>query len=256
MRLFPRLASALALLIVCGPAAPADSPAPVIVFAASSLTAVMTELGGSYQKTISAPIALSFAASSVLARQIENGAPAQLFLSADEDWMDYLAKRQLIDARSRADVARARLVLIAPANSSVTLKIAPGFPLHDRLAGGRLAIGDPAAVPAGRYAKAALEKLGVWQQVAGSVVQADNVRAALRFVARGEAPLGVVYDTDALNDSSVRVVDVFPESTHPPIRYPAALTRNATPAARGLLDYVRGPAGQAVFRKYGFTPSP
>jgi molybdate transport system substrate-binding protein len=253
-----RWALTLVLLLSCGIGAPArpDSAAEVVVFAASSLTSVMNELGGSYQKTTGVHITLSFAASSVLARQIENGAQAQLFASADEEWMNYLDQRQLIDAGSRVDIARARLVLIAPADSRVALKIAPGFRLREALAGGRLAVADPASVPAGKYAKAALENLGVWQDVAGSLVQAENVRSALMFVARGDAPLGVVYDTDALDDRRVRVVDVFPESSHPPIRYPMALTRNATPAARGFADYVRGLDGQTVFRKYGFTAPP
>ena len=253
-----RRAVVLALLITCGFAAHAqtNSGAEVVVFAASSLTDVMTQLAGSYEKKTGVRVTLSFAASSVLARQIENGAPSQLFVSADEDWMNYLAERQLIDTGSRADIARARLVLIAPADSHVQLKIAPGFRLREALAGGRLAVADPASVPAGKYAKAALESLGVWQEVAGSLVQAENVRSALMFVGRGEAPLGLVYDTDASDDHRVRVVDVFPETTHPPIRYPIALTRNATPAARGFLDYVRGPEGQAVFRRYGFTAPP
>jgi molybdate transport system substrate-binding protein len=254
----PRRAVVLALLIACGFATQAQSTAgtEVIVFAASSLTEVMTQLGASYEKKSGAHVTLSFAASSVLARQIENGAPAHIFVSADEDWMNYLADRQLIDAGSRADIARAQLVLIAPADSQVQLKIAPEFRLREALAGGRLALADPASVPAGKYAKSALENLGVWQEVAGSLVQAENVRSALMFVARGEAPFGVVYDTDARDDRRVRVVDAFPESSHPPIRYPIALTRNATSAARGFLNYVRGPDGQAVFRKFGFTAPP
>jgi molybdate transport system substrate-binding protein len=248
--------SASLMIFGFGAQARADSAAEVMVFAASSLTGVMNELGGAYEKKARVHVTLSFAASSVLARQIENGAPAQLFASADEDWMNYLAERQLIDPGSRADIARARLVLIAPADSRIELKIAPRFRLREALAGGRLAVADPASVPAGKYARAALENLGVWPDVASSLVQAENVRSALMFVARGDAPLGVVYDTDARDDNRVCVVDVFPESTHPPIRYPMALTRNATPAAKTFLEYLRGPDGQAAFRKYGFTSPP
>jgi molybdate transport system substrate-binding protein len=256
MAVIARRAFVLALLITCGVSirAQPNSAPEVIVFSASSLTDVMRELAASYEKKTGVRVTLSFAASSALARQIENGAPAQVFVSADEDWMNYLSDRQLIVGGTRVDIARARLVLIAPADSRVQLKIAPGFRLREALAGGRLAVADPASVPAGKYAKAALEDLGVWGEVSGSLVQAENVRSALMFVGRGEAPLGVVYDTDARADERVRVVDVFPDTTHPPIRYPIALTRNAAPAAQGFVDHVRGSAGQSVFRKYGFAP--
>jgi molybdate transport system substrate-binding protein len=228
--------------------------APVTVFAAISLTNVLQELGDSFTQSSSIPVRFSFAASSALARQIESGAPADLFFPADLEWMDYLQSRDLIQRQSRHDIVGNRLVLIAPAGSSIHLKIAPNFPLAAALGAGRLSTGDPDSVPVGRYARAALTSLGVWSDVADRLVHADNVRTALIFVDRGEVPLGIVYETDALIDKKVRVVDVFPENTHPPITYPIALTRGAKAGAVQFVDYIRGPAGVTAFKKYGFTP--
>ena len=189
-----------------------------------------------------------------MAKQIENGAPADLFISADSDWMDYLETRKLIKPGSRSDLLGNGIVLIAPAASPIKLTIAPGFALASALGSGRLAMADPAAVPAGRYGKAALEKLGVWDTVANRIAAAENVRAALLLVARGEAPLGIVYSTDAAVEPGVRIVDTFPGDTHPPIVYPIAVTATSTnPDASALLVYLRGAAAHAQFHKAGFT---
>jgi molybdate transport system substrate-binding protein len=236
--------------------AAAEKP-PITVFAAASLTNVLQDLGDAFSKETSVPVRFSFAASSALARQIENGAPADVFFSADLEWMDYLQTRHLIEADSRHDVLANRLVLIAPATSLVKLTIQPHFALAATLGKGRLATGDPDSVPAGRYARQALTALGVWNEVQDKIVRADSVRSALAFVDRGEAPLGIVYETDALIDKNVRVVDVFPADSHLPIVYPIALT-GAGKTAESKMDaakfvaFVRGPAGDAAFKAYGF----
>jgi molybdate transport system substrate-binding protein len=234
-------------------AADADKP-PITVFAAASLTNVLQELGDGFTKQTSVPVRFSFAASSALARQIENGAPADVFFSADLEWMDYLQTRNLIQRGTRHDALGNRLVLIAPADSKIKLKIEPRFPLAKALGTGRLATGDPDSVPVGRYARQALTTLGVWSEVADRMVRADSVRSALAFVDRGEALLGIVYETDALIDKQVRVVDVFPAGSHPPIVYPIALTSAAKPNADKFIAYIRGPAGDVAFKAYGFTP--
>src|SRR6202051_3369203 len=194
----------LSLFSLTSVAAAEDRPS-IIVFAAASLTNALQELGDGFTEETSVPVKFSFAASSTLARQIENGAPADVFLSADQEWMDYLQTRNLIRADTRRDVLGNRLVLIAPADSTIKLKIEPRFALAAALGKGRLATGDPDSVPVGRYARAALTKLGVWDSVTERLVRAENVRAALAFVARGEVPLGIVYKTDALVEKGVRV---------------------------------------------------
>ena len=228
----------------------------VLVFAAASLQTALDAAIVPFQKTTGIRVRVSYAASSALARQIENGAPADLFISADLDWMDYLAGKQLIRVDSRVNLLGNRLVLIAPAAQPVTLKIAPGFGLAAALGRDRLALADPAAVPAGKYARAALISLGVWDAVAGKIAAAENVRAALLLVSRREAPLGIVYHTDALIDPGVRIVDTFPASSHPPIVYPAALIPNASAAAAKFLDYLRSDEASAVFAAQGFPPPP
>jgi len=233
----------------------ADERQPgIIVFGAASLTNVLQDLGDAFSKETRVPVKFSFAASSALARQIENGAPADVFFSADLDWMDYLEARDLIQRQSRHDIVGNRLVLIAPLDSTIMLKIAPGFALAAALGKSRLATGDPDSVPVGRYARSALENLGVWKEVGDRLIRADSVRAALAFVDRGEAPLGIVYETDALIDKNVRVVDVFPADSHLPIVYPIALTAVARPEAARFIAFVRGPAGDAAFKAYGFIP--
>lgn len=240
-------------LLLCA-SAHAAAEQPIVVFAAASLTNVLQDLGDEFTKDTSIPVKFSFAASSALARQIENGAPADIFFSADLEWMDYLQMRQLIQVATRHDVLGNRLVLVAPLDSKIELKIGPNFPLAAALGKGRLATGDPDSVPVGRYANEALTKLGVWTTVADRLVRADSVRSALAFVDRGEAPLGIVYETDALIDKNVRIVDVFPSGSHLPITYPVALTPGAKPAAAKFLAYIRGPAADVAYKHYGFTP--
>jgi molybdate transport system substrate-binding protein len=228
-------------------------PPSITVFAAASLTDVLQELGDGFTKETSIPVRFSFAASSALARQIENGAPADVFFSADVEWMDYLQTRNLIRRDTRHDVLGNRLVLIAPADSEIKLKIGPNFALAAALGKGRLATGDPDAVPVGRYAREALTTLGVWSGVSERMVRADSVRVALAFVDRGEAPLGIVYETDALIDKKVRIVDIFPDNSHLPIVYPIALTGAAKGDAAKFVAYLRGPKGLITFKAYGFT---
>jgi molybdate transport system substrate-binding protein len=246
---------ALGTLVFAPQGIAADARKPAItVFAAASLTDVLQDLGDAFTSETSIPVRFSFAASSTLARQLENGSPADIFFSADLQWMDYLQARALIQPASRHDMLGNQLVLIAPMDSKVTLKIEPHFPLAATLGKGRLATGDPDSVPVGRYAKEALTALGVWDAVAARLVRADSVRSALAFVDRGEAQLGIVYATDALVDKNVRFVDAFPASSHAPIIYPAALTAAAKPDAAKFLAYMRGPAGDLAFKRYGFTP--
>lgn len=229
-----------------------------VVLAAASLAEAINAVADAWSAQGHPRPVISLAASSVLARQVEAGAPADLFISADEDWMDELAGKGLIRPASRADLLGNRLVLIAPAGSTVRLHIRPGFALAAALdtprPGGRLATGAPASVPVGRYARQSLEKLGVWPGVSDRIAGADNVRAALALVARGEAPLGIVYATDAMAEPKVRVVDRFPESSHAPIRYPVALlTASASPDAAGFRRFLASGAAKAIFRAKGFT---
>jgi molybdate transport system substrate-binding protein len=249
------LATLVALLATSGARAAGGVPA-ITVYGAASLTNVLQVLGDGFTASTGIPIKYSFAASSQLARQIESGSPADVFFSADQEWMDYLEQRDLIQQPTRHNVLGNRLVLIAPADSPLRLRIAPGFPLRAALGNGRLATGDPDTVPVGRYARSALLNLGVWSDVADRLARAENVRSAMVFVSRGEVPLGIVYETDARVDTTVRIVDVFPPNTHPPITYPIALTRSALPAARQYVDYLRGPVGTATFQKFGFTTPP
>lgn len=231
----------------------------VTVFAAASLTNALQDIGKDYEASGGGNVKFSFAASSLLARQIEAGADADLFFAADAEWMDYLAERKLIRTATRRNVLSNRLVLIAPAGSTVALTVAPGFTLAAALGDSRLALADPDTVPAGKYAKAALTALGVWPSVASKLARAENVRAALAYVARGESALGIVYATDAKAEPKVKTVDTFPADTHPAIVYPVALTTNADgPQARAFLAYIVSDKAAAVFRRHGFQvlPSP
>jgi molybdate transport system substrate-binding protein len=246
-----------ALLLLALQAGAATAATPLTVFAAASLTDVLQEIGQDYAATGATMPQMSFAASSVLARQVESGARADVFISADQEWMDYLAARGLLRSGTRHDVVGNRLVLVAPVDSTVSLAIAPGFPLVAALGpAGRLATGDPDFVPAGKYARSALMTLGVWGDVADRLVRAENVRVALAYVARGEAPLGIVYATDAQAEKRVKVVGTFPADSHLPIRYPVAALREAAPEADAFVAYVMGPAAAARFRQAGFTPLP
>ncbi len=225
----------------------------VLTFAAASLKNSMDDIGAQYQRETGKHVNVSLAASSTLAKQIENGAPADIFISADLDWMDYLAKHNLIKPGTRKNLLANKLLLIAPKGNTANVTIQPGFPLAKLLAGGKLAMADTAAVPAGKYGKAALEKLNVWSSIAGQVAQAENVRAALALVARGEANLGIVYQTDAVAEPNVKVVGVFPEDSHPPIIYPIALTAGSTnPDAAAFLTYIESREAKAFFEKQGF----
>jgi molybdate transport system substrate-binding protein len=226
----------------------------IVVFAAASLKEVLDEVGERFRRDTGKGVTVSYAASSTLAKQIENGAPADLFISADLDWMDYLEQRKLIRPWSRSELLGNKLVLIAPAvDGKVRLAIAPGFPLRTALGDGRLAMADPASVPAGLYGKAALENLGVWHAVASRLAVVENVRAALLLVARSETSLGIVYATDAAIDPGVRVIGTLPRETHPPIIYPVALTATSdNPDAAALLVYLRCAVASAIFQKAGF----
>jgi molybdate transport system substrate-binding protein len=247
-------AAALALTIAGAPvrAAAAD----VLVFAAASLKNAMDDAVSAFEKNGGDRVSVSYGASSALAKQIEAAAPADIFVSADLDWMDYVQQRSLIQAQTRKNFLGNRLVMVAPASSDINVDIAPNFPLAKLLGGGRLSMADPDAVPAGKYGKAALETLGVWSTVEDKVARAENVRAALFFVARGEAPLGIVYATDAAAQSGVRIAGVFPEDTHPPIVYPIALTGSKNPAAAKFLAFLESPAATPLFQKRGFTVLP
>jgi molybdate transport system substrate-binding protein len=228
--------------------------AKLIVFAAASLKDALDEVNVADKHEKGQKTAISYAASSTLAKQIEAAAPADIFISADLDWMDYLAKRNLIKPETRANLLGNRLVLIAPADSTVKLAVGPDFALAQALGNGRLAIADPTGVPAGKYGKAALEALGVWTSVADRLAPAENVRATLALVARGEAPLGIVYQTDAASDKTVKIVGSFPENTHPPIVYPIAVVATSTnPAAPGYIAFLKSPVARPIFEKQGFT---
>jgi molybdate transport system substrate-binding protein len=245
----------LALIAICFALASRaeDARAPVLVFAASSLTQVLEELSRTWRKSTGVPVKLSFAASSLLARQLEAGGHADLFVSADQEWMDYLDARSLISKASRRDLVANRLVLIAPSDSHVTLDLQRGAELRTALGNGRLSIADPDTVPAGRYARAALTSMRLWNQIEDRLARADNVRAALIFVARGESPLGIVYSTDARIERNVRIVATFPDYSHPAITYPAAVTPRAGPDASAFLAFLGSRDAAPVWKKHGFV---
>jgi len=249
---FAALIAALLFVPAALPAAAAENGS-ITVFAAASLTDALNEIGKAYEAKTGTHVVFSFAASSVLARQIENSTGADMFLSADLDWMDYLDKKNLIAPGTRRTLLGNHLVLIAPAGLKVAVKIAPHFDLASALGSSRLALADPASVPAGKYGKAALTNLGVWDSVSGKLAVAENVRAALAYVARGETTLGIVYNTDAQIEPRVHVVGTFPDDSHAPILYPVALTRDAKPGAAGFEKYLESPAARTVFKKDGFV---
>jgi molybdate transport system substrate-binding protein len=229
----------------------------VVVFATASLKDAIEAIDTAFAAETGKSAVVSVAASSALARQIEQGAPADVFISADLAWMDHLAERGLVRADTRTDLLGNSLVVVGPAGTTVVLEVAPGFDLAGALAGGRLAVGDVKSVPAGRYAKAALESLGVWDSVAGNLAESENVRAALLLVSRGEAPLGIVYRTDARADPSVAVVGTVPGDAHPPIVYPVAVTAESrNPDAAAYVDFLKGPTARAIFEAAGFSVLP
>ena len=255
------LAVALAFIASPGAAAgtrDASRARPLLVFAAASLTNALQAIGALYTRETGQPVTFSFAASSTLARQISAGAQAEVFFSADVDWMDYLQSLRLIVPGTRRDIVGNRLALIAPAASALRLVVRKDFELARALgSSGRLALAEPESVPAGRYARDALRSLGVWRSVADRLIPAENVRAALEYVARGEAPLGIVYATDALIEPRVRIVGLFPAASHPRISYPAGVVSSDAGRAAEADRFVRflgSPGAQRIFHKYGFLP--
>ncbi len=256
--LWQGLAAGLAVLAFTAMGVSAPRPASaqdVTVFAAASLKNALDEIVDAYKAETGKTVVVSYAASSALAKQIEEGAPADIFISADLDWMDYLDERSLVNKDTRETLLGNRIVLVAASDSTVAIDVAKGMDLAAALgADGKLAMANVDSVPAGKYGKAALTSLGVWDTVADRVAQADNVRAALAFVAQGEAPLGIVYATDAAAEPKVKIVGTFPEDSHPPILYPAAvLSQSGNADAAAFLAYLRSPGARAAFAKQGFT---
>jgi molybdate transport system substrate-binding protein len=249
------IASFLFATAPLGAYALAEEPAtgPVIVFAAASLKNALDEAVASWKKETGKETAMSYAASSALAKQMEQDAPAQIFISADQDWMNYVAGKNLIKADSRFDFLGNKLVLVAPKDSTISLELKSGADLTGVLGAGRLAMGNVDSVPAGKYGKSALEKLGLWESVSGKLAQAESVRAALLLVSRGEAALGIVYQTDAASDPNVKIVAAFPAESHAPIVYPAALTAKASPAAEDLITYLKSAKAAPFFKAQGFV---
>ncbi len=241
-------------LVALTPATAQQSKGP-LVLAAASLQESLNAAADAWAKQGHAKPTMSFAASSALARQIDAGVPADLFISADEPWMDDVQRNGHVAPGTRVSFLANQLVLIAPASSKASLPIRKGFPLAQALGDGRLAMADPDSVPAGKYGKAALTTLGVWPQVQAKVARGDSVRAALAFVERGEAPFGIVYETDAKASRAVRIVGVFPDTSHPPITYPIArLTTSTNREAEGFRLFLISATGRAIFRGYGFLP--
>jgi molybdate transport system substrate-binding protein len=247
--------AAAALLAWGPPQSPAQAQGgDLLIFAAASLKNALDAVNAQWQKETGKKAAISYAASSALAKQIELGAPAQMFISADLDWMDYLAGKNLIKPNTRSNLLGNRIVLIAPKDKAQHVDVKVGFDLAKILSGGRLSMANVDSVPAGKYGKAALEKLGVWASVSNNIAQAENVRAALLLVSRGESPAGIVYQTDAAADPAVAIIGTFPEDSHPPIIYPIALTASASnPDAAEFLAYVRSPKAKPIFEAQGYT---
>lgn len=251
---------ALALAgIVAAPLAAAPALADdVVVFAAASLKNALDQVAASYKAETGKTVSINYAGSNVLAKQIEAAAPADIFFSADLAWMDYLQDKNLIASDTRRTLLGNKLVLVAAKDSGAAIELAPGAKLADLLGkDGKLAMANVDSVPAGKYGKSALQKLGLWDSVSAHIVQADNVRAALAFVARGEAPLGIVYQTDANAEPSVRVIAAFPADSHAPIVYPVALTAGSkNPDAKAFLDYLESDKAKPAYEKQGFVFSP
>jgi molybdate transport system substrate-binding protein len=251
--MFVRLFAILGLMLAGGQ--PLAAQESITVFAAASMKNALDDANAAFTKATGVKVVASYAASSALAKQIEGGAPADVFISADLQWMDYAAAHNLIKSETRVNLLGNRLVLIAPADSKLDkVEIAKGFDIAKLAGDGRIAVADVKAVPAGLYAKAALEALGAWTAAEPKLAMAENVRATLAFVARGETPIGIVYETDAKVEPKVKVAGVFPESSHPPIVYPVAATAaGANPAAAPYLNFLRGASAKATFENYGFS---
>jgi molybdate transport system substrate-binding protein len=245
-------AGIVALFAVFAPAQAADGE--LVVFAAASMKNALDDVNKACTPDGGGPALISYAASSALAKQIENGAPADIFVSADLAWMKYLADKNLIKAGTEVKLLGNQIVLVAPKDRTAEAKIAEGFDLAALLGDGRLAIGDVKAVPAGKYGKAALESLGIWSSVEGKLAQAENVRAALKLVATGEAPLGIVYATDAVAEPDVKVIGTFPANSHPPIIYPTAEIADSENAqASVFLQCMQSEKARKLFEAQGFT---
>jgi molybdate transport system substrate-binding protein len=248
-----RAAAAIVVLTLWASSISAAIAESVTVFAAASLKEALDDQAKQFEASTGNKVIISYGASNALAKQIEAAAPADLFISADLDWMDYVGERNLLASGSRVNLLRNTLVLITPASSTANLRIGPNFGLAAALGKEKLAMANPDSVPAGKYGKAALEKLGVWGSVEKQVARAENVRAALVLVSRGEAPFGIVYSTDAQSDKGVKVVDTFPADSYPPIVYPAAiLASSKSAAAKPLLEYLRSAPARPTWEKYGF----
>ena len=249
------MVSLLCLTFVFTGTATAAEQETVTVFSAGSTINAVTDIANLFMQKQMGKVVTSFAASSTLAKQIDNGAPAEVYLSANKKWMDYLQERNVIDPQTRIDLLSNRIVMVAPTGCVITrVDIKPGFDLAGILGDGRLAMGDPDHVPAGIYGRKALESLGVWDSVAKKVARSKDVRAALALVERAETPLGVVYATDAAVTGKVSVVGTFPQDSHPPIVYPAALVgKKHTPVAKRFLLFLQSDDARAIFEKYGFS---
>jgi molybdate transport system substrate-binding protein len=254
--MFARIFSILSVLVAMGgtpqPVAAQDS---ITVFAAASLKNALDDTNAAFTKATNVKVVASYAASSALAKQIESGAPADVFISADLKWMDYVAEHKLIKPDTRVNLLGNKLVLITAKDSKIDkVDIKQGFDIAKLAGDGRIAIADVKAVPAGLYAKAALEKLDAWKAVEPKLAMAENVRATLAFVARGETPIGIVYETDAKVEPNVKIVGVFPEGSHEPVTYPvAATTSGSNPAVARYLAFLRTGSVKAIFEKYGFS---
>jgi molybdate transport system substrate-binding protein len=247
------MASLIAIMPFVGTAAH-GAASSLTVFAAASLRNALDDVNAAFTRQTGIKTTASYAATSALMKQIENGAPADVFFSADSDWMDYGAQRELIKTQTRVDLLGNQLVLIASSQSAIgAVNIAPGFDLAELAGTGRIVTGDVRAVPVGRYAKAALEKLGAWENAKTKFAMTENVRAALTLVARGEAALGIVYATDARVEAGVKVIGVFPPDSHPAIVYPVALTQTAGPDGAQYLSFLRSRAAKDIFESYGFV---
>jgi molybdate transport system substrate-binding protein len=250
-----RLAQLVAVVMGILLAAPAAAQEKSLtVFAAASLKNALDDINAAYTRKTGVKLAASYAASSALARQLEQGAPADIFVSADLEWMDYAISSKTINEATRMNLLGNKLVLIAPKDSAVgNVTIGQGFDLAKLAGDGRIATGDVQSVPVGKYAKAALEKLGAWNAASSKLAMADNVRAALTLVARSEAALGIVYETDAKVEPGVKIAGAFPANSHAPVIYPFAATTNARAEATDYLAFLRSSEAKAVFEKYGFT---
>jgi molybdate transport system substrate-binding protein len=241
-------------LAVAGGAPASAQDKSITVFAAASMKNALDDINAAFLKATGTKVTASYAASSALARQLEQGAPADIFASADLEWMDYSAGKKTIKDDTRVNLLGNKLVLIAPTDSKIdNVTLAQGFDLAKLIGDGRIATGEVNSVPVGKYAKGALEKLGIWASVEKKFAMADNVRAALSLVARGEAVLGIVYETDAKVEKNVKIVGAFPADSHAPIVYPVAATANAKPEAAAYLAFLRSAIAKAVFEQYGFT---